>query len=177
MKKLTPIENNRSYPVPFIMREQADWWFRIHSLPDSKRYPETNEEWEILLLRHREISNSILLNGSVCRLTYAQFSGFDFPKAELPHLKWQFYKKIGDNEDSLDTWISDETIWDFQISEAWIRKRSNDELGMIGFHSTESNSIYFPYNGGADIFSLNETLLSNIQKRFSKWRSPLESGL
>ena len=30
------------YPISFIMRKALpDHWFRIHSLPDSQRYPET----------------------------------------------------------------------------------------------------------------------------------------
>jgi hypothetical protein len=35
-------------------------WFRIHSLPESKRYAETNEEWEILLSRQNEIIADLL---------------------------------------------------------------------------------------------------------------------
>jgi hypothetical protein len=48
-----------------------DRWFRIHSLPDSQRYAETEEEWNILLNRQNEIitdlfgaeASVILING------------------------------------------------------------------------------------------------------------------
>ena len=44
-----------TYPVSFLMREaHPECWFRIHSLPEGKRYPESDAEWETLLARHRE---------------------------------------------------------------------------------------------------------------------------
>ncbi|MBL0020567.1 MAG: hypothetical protein IPP17_30075 [Bacteroidetes bacterium] len=35
--------------------EYSDRWFRIHSLPESKRYADNENEWEILLSRQNEI--------------------------------------------------------------------------------------------------------------------------
>jgi hypothetical protein len=48
------------YPVSLIMRKAiSDFWFRIHSLPESKRYPENEADWEILFERHRAHSRQV----------------------------------------------------------------------------------------------------------------------
>src|SRR5688572_11250104 len=38
----------------------SDRWFRIHSLPESKRYPENDDEWGIILARQNEIITDLL---------------------------------------------------------------------------------------------------------------------
>jgi hypothetical protein len=44
--------------------EFADRWFRIHSLPNSKRYAETKTEWDILLDRQNKIISDLLNENS-----------------------------------------------------------------------------------------------------------------
>ena len=46
----------KTYPdtIPishFFKHDYSNRWFRIHSLPYSKRYAESAEEWNILLIR------------------------------------------------------------------------------------------------------------------------------
>jgi len=48
-------------PVGHLMRVALpDRWLRIHSLPDSKRYAETADEYAELLRRHNEVVSEIL---------------------------------------------------------------------------------------------------------------------
>jgi hypothetical protein len=171
-------EFKKCYPVAFLMRNyRADWWFRIHSLPESKRYPGSATDWEILLSRHRSLSDAVLIPGTECRVIYAQFAGFPFPDTDLPRLRWQPFRNINaKDEDSLDSWIATDS-WDFDTFEPWIRARSSDELAFIGFHSLTTDSLYMPYDGGADIFSLRPGFLRHIREQFEPWKSPLESGL
>src|SRR5574337_1072614 len=43
-------------PVQHLFKHRyPERWFRIHSLPESKRYPETEQEWQILLDRQNSI--------------------------------------------------------------------------------------------------------------------------
>lgn len=39
----------------YLVQYFTQFWFRIHSLPESKRYADTTEEYELLLNRHNEI--------------------------------------------------------------------------------------------------------------------------
>ena len=52
--QLTPHELRTTYP---------ERWFRIHSLPEAKRYPEDEAEWESLLARQNETITEMIGHG------------------------------------------------------------------------------------------------------------------
>lgn len=58
-------------PISYLFKhDSADRWFRIHSLPDSKRYPDNDEEWELLLKRQNTIITDLFgLDSKVFLLT------------------------------------------------------------------------------------------------------------
>ena len=48
-------------PISHLFKfDYKDRWFRIHSLPKSKRYADNENEWEILLSRQNQIINDLL---------------------------------------------------------------------------------------------------------------------
>src|SRR3954470_19119956 len=48
-------------PISHSFRhDHSDRWFRIHSLPESKRYADNGEEWKVLLDRQNTIMNEVL---------------------------------------------------------------------------------------------------------------------
>lgn len=160
-----------------MRKRRSDWWFRIHSLPRSKRYADSEKDWKILLSRHRSVSDAMLDPGADCRVTYAQFAGFPFPKDKLPKLQWQMLGVVHEkDEEPLEAWTA-LASWEFDSFVPWIRARADDELAFIGFHSLKTDSLYMPYDGGADLFSLRPDFLKQIRQKFAKWKSPLKSGL
>lgn len=171
------VEFVNCYPIAFLMREQnLDWWFRIHSLPESTRYPECEADWSTLHHRHRSLADRVLCIKSRCRITYAQFSGFPLPRTKLPPLDWRPMRRIESGGDELDTWVATEP-WDYDYFRPWLEARAQDAIAFIGFHSLTTDSLYMPYDGGADVFSLDPFFLGDIRATFSEWKSPLESGL
>ena len=65
--------------IGYLLRKAfPDRWFRIHSLPESKRYPENEEDRKILLVRQNEIITDILGNkAELLLVTGAYFTGND----------------------------------------------------------------------------------------------------
>lgn len=63
-------ENYGKYaPLGHVLRfQKAEHWVRIHSLPKSKRYPQTNEEYDILLQRHNEVGDYLFNPNEPCIL-------------------------------------------------------------------------------------------------------------
>src|SRR5712671_5847453 len=52
---------NNCPPVGFMLRDtHGDRWLRIHSLPDSKRYPDNQQESDELLHRHLKVAQFVL---------------------------------------------------------------------------------------------------------------------
>lgn len=72
-------------PIGFLLREKyKDRWFRIHSLPGSKRYPENDDEMREVLHRHNAILDALLPPGSDFALLTTGYS--DEPTPVLPLL-------------------------------------------------------------------------------------------
>src|SRR5690242_3897509 len=66
---MTPAEFNdywqqvypNSPPIGYLLRQEyEDRWFRIHTLPESKRYPETEAEYQEILRRHNLLLDDLL---------------------------------------------------------------------------------------------------------------------
>ncbi len=58
----------------------TDRWVRFHSLPESKRYPESNEEYQEVLSRHNQVLNELCaMNNEVYLIT----NGASRSKAEI----------------------------------------------------------------------------------------------
>lgn len=47
----------------YFKHDYADRWFRIHSLPELKRYAEDEKEWQLLLDRQNTIITDLLGSG------------------------------------------------------------------------------------------------------------------
>lgn len=165
------------YPVSFIMREAiSDCWFRIHSLPEMKRYAEDETEWEVLFERHQALTSEVLVEGGLCRVHYTLFDDTGFSADLTPTLDWGDIRQQSYHDDEPLYTQTAETVWSFDAFKPWIRRRSDANLGFISFHSLDTDAIYSPYDGGADIFSLDPTFIAKIRSRFSAWKSPHPSG-
>jgi hypothetical protein len=165
------------YPISFIMRKAiSDFWVRIHSLPESKRYPEDEMEWKILFGRHRALTEEVLAEGGPCRVHFTLFDDAGFSENLTPSLDWGNIRARSYSDDETLYTRTAETVWSFDTFKPWIRRRSDDDLGWISFHSLDTDAIYSPYDGGADVFSLDPTFIAKIRSRFSAWKSPHPSG-
>lgn len=73
----------KSLPVSYLIRQHyAERWFRIHSLPESKRYAETDADWQILLHRHRTILADLVSDSTDLLLLsrYCYYDNSDDPE-------------------------------------------------------------------------------------------------
>ena len=112
-----------------------------------------------------------------CRVHYTLFDNSGFTEDLPPPLIWSSIQvRRFEFDDDLVYTQTAETIWNFDTFIPWIKRRSDDDFGWISFHSMDTDAIYSPYDGGADIFSLNDYFIAKIRTTFSAWRSPHPSG-
>ena len=58
------LEHGDLPPVGHALRwRYADRWTRFHSLPESKRYPDSDEEMELLVHRHMAVADTLFAEG------------------------------------------------------------------------------------------------------------------
>ncbi|HWK07621.1 MAG TPA: hypothetical protein VNS58_28515 [Puia sp.] len=175
----------------YLKHDYPDRWFRIHSLPGSKRYVETQDEWNILLDRQNTIIsdllgeelNVIMVTGdskqeglielhpisavdSIKSFSFKELDPFD-----LYDLNPGFYEK-----GQIYTPIFTEQAWNTDKFKQILKDIAEEQLEAF-FISIDNNCIFAPYDGGMDII-LKDTLIRNQYKtKYSSWLSPREDGL
>ncbi|ENV79159.1 hypothetical protein N7574_07260 [Acinetobacter ursingii] len=166
-------------------------WFRIHSLPESKRYADTTEEYELLLNRHNEIITDCFgENTSIFIVSGHYFSLSNMNQAYDPifNLQYKFHleKEINltqtnpedydDEEDLFFRPCSIEVNWQPNIHNDLLTRIADDKVKafMISF---EQNIIVAPYDGGIDFIIFEDMKRNALRDKYKNWLSPRADGL
>jgi hypothetical protein len=179
-------------PIPYYFKQDyADRWFRIHSLPASKRYADTEEEWKILLDRHNKIITDLLGDNSPVLLVTGDNSsegvtelhplenvnsiaGINFISLEPLDLnklrpgeydKGEFYKPV----------FSEQT-WQPKLFDNLLKDIADDQLKAF-FISINNNCIVAPYDGGIDLILKDEKTKNIYKEKYKEWLPAREDGL
>lgn len=175
-------------PIGFVLRSiYKDIWLRFHSLPDSKRYPESEEEMQEVVHRAKTVANALFEpDEPIIVLT----SNWYFEDTEYP----ESVQIIGEPtqsgsavfrvnkasvapefDDYFITWAR-EDAWPPAYFEKLVREVAVGNEALICFISPRSGNICYPYDGGMDIFVPSEAQRQSFSLQ-SDWRSKLISGL
>lgn len=190
-------------PIQHYFKHQyADRWFRIHSLPESKRYAHTPEEWEILLSRHNQIITDLLGNHSKVLLVTGDYS-YDVPEdqeipayctycvggqlvEENPALQAYTFTSLDGidlytlHPDEYDqgqffTPTFAETVWSINQHDALLKELADDQLHAF-FVSIEHQLIVAPYDGGIDFILKDSQMRYTCKEKYQNWLSKHPSG-
>jgi hypothetical protein len=178
-------------PIGYMCRKALPQrWLRIHSLPESKRYPESSSEQSEILRRHNEVAQWVLGNDAECILFFTTYgesprwsdhrvtTGRDAESIRfLDRLAPRYFQSVSEE--------GDETIQVFAVPHVW-KQGSLDELilmcaddvcGDVLLANLPRGTAYAPYDGGADLFFSTSLDVVEARTEFADWLSPLPSGL
>ncbi|ENU27235.1 DUF3885 domain-containing protein [Acinetobacter modestus] len=181
-------------PISHLLKHYfTQSWFRIHSLPESKRYADTAAEYELLSNRHNEIITDCFgENTSIFIISGHYFSQSsndeDYePVFVLPPYLFHAEKAINlkqvnpedfyeEGEDYFFRPYSIKTTWQSNQHNDLLKKIADDEVRafMISF---EHNIIVAPYDGGIDFIIFNDVKRQALRDKYRDWLSPREDGL
>jgi hypothetical protein len=174
-------------PVAHALREPLrSRWLRIHSLSESKRYAETEDEYSEILTRQNAVASEILgFESRTIFFAHAWGNNEDFSVA-FSEFDWA--KSIGLPEASLvafDLSEGDEHLvvggcrlqWRNGGWNGLIRDVADDRLGSVVLLNPASGEIYAPYDGGADVFLNNAQRTTELRDRWAPWLSKHPRGL
>jgi hypothetical protein len=178
-------------PISYRFRDDyPDRWFRIHSLPQSKRYAETESDWSTLLIRQNQIITDLVGEDSNVIIVTGEFnSGEQTPfitDEEMVFTSYTFtrldnidlYKLILDDydKDQIYRLAFAETTWKQHKHDKLLREIALDNVRVF-FASIDKNIIIAPYDGGID-FILKDAQTRDIYKiKYSDWLSLRNDGL
>jgi hypothetical protein len=158
-----------------------DRWLRIHSLPDSKRYAETAEEWQVLLQTQNSIlddlfsSNDevILFTGvySNTTITFAENNFSDnhalktFNFTALDKIDLYAISKDYCEKDTFFTPYFETIFYHSSTYNELLKSIANDEIRAF-FLNPMTKTIVAPYDGGIDIIFSDEATRNLNKTRY-----------
>ena len=175
-----------SPPIGFLLQEKYGHnWFRIHSLPGSKRYPENDAEMHEVLRRHNTVLEALLRPHNDFVLLTTGYS--DAPSPSTPKLL-QADSTLRDRSNFAFTVTSDtgSPYWHFFVSplnwqhgclDSMLSQVATDKIADILVVGVEQNCLYHPYDGGGDIIVCNDKARATLKQTFSAWLSPRTDGM
>lgn len=173
-------------PVGYVCRDRLrSRWLRIHSLPHSKRYPDTESEYEELLRRHNEAATTLLGTGEECVLFVASF--LDAPgisdRTELSSLAGTAFVDVpdlstaGETDDMTISFEAAVVSWKPDRFNDLIRAVADERAGPVLFANLGRHTAYAPYDGGADLFCDSQEAVVKMKVAWQDWLSARVDGL
>lgn len=159
-------------------------WFRIHSLPGSKRYAETEDEYQIILERQNEIIEDLIGEGEQVVLLFTVYNDDVANENYTAISEFSEFHKVGliklqpgqdDEELSADIYVK-ETIWESHKRDQMLRAIADDEIRVM-IICPHKNRIVYPYDGGVDLILESAKVRDNYKMKYKRWLSSHPQGL
>lgn len=156
-------------------------WLRIHSLPRSKRHPESEGEYVTVLARHNVVVEAIIGTAECVLIGYDHGGAYHRP-SNHPLAAWlpdapPVMRLAPEDEDSEATSLfAARAPWYDGMLDAPLRAVANDQLRLM-LLNWDTGAAYAPYDGGADLFWPSEHERDGAREHFKRWLSPDASGL
>lgn len=178
-------------PVTFLFRsELPSRWFRVHSLPDSKRYAEDVLEWQILLRRHNDILDDLFERGEDLYLVAASYEHDEceelHPFNEVQSLKSLNmipFEAIDLNRIDPECWDIGSRLVPMVTVISWEKEKFNEIIkdvandnSRVFFFSPAKNRIVAPYDGGIDIILEDEKTKNFYRSKYHRWTPKMRLG-
>ncbi len=181
----------KTIPISHLFKhDYSDRWFRIHSLPESKRYAESDEEWNILLTRQNEIIIDLFADNTKVFLVTGEynwgertifitdedevFKPYNFVRLDNIYL-FEINPDEYDKEDIYRLAFA-ETTWTLNSHDNLLKAIANDKTRAF-FVSFDKNIIVAPYDGGVDFILKDNHTRDNYKEKYKQWLSEREDGL
>jgi hypothetical protein len=179
-------------PISYLFKhDYSDRWFRIHSLPESKRYADNENEWKILLSRQNEIITDLFGLGTPILIVAGEYNRGDSRQTHITNEE-EIFKPFSfvllDNIElnKIDAEQYDEleiyrpafaqTVWKPNHHDNLLSEIANDNTRAF-FISFDKNLIVAPYDGGVDFVLKDVSTKENYKKKYKLWLSEREDGL
>lgn len=183
-------EFNACKPVAHTLKNTfQNRWVRFHALPESKRYPENEHEYNEVFFRHNTIISELSTENQTLYVVATEYSD----KKEHVELEARVGSLLPDNTywNSVPMHEPDEegefeSYWHQYVSEVkWkpgvfdriFRLVADDEITNIMIININTGWVLHPYDGGCDVILADESARNRLKENHQEWLSKHPSGL
>ncbi|MFF3890024.1 hypothetical protein [Streptomyces sp. NPDC001914] len=160
---------------------------RFHSLPESKRYPESEEEYAIVLDRYNTVLDELFANTDVFVVTVdwspTPTGPAGHPTRQTLHpegIRWwtESHQDDPDPEFRIHTRLyADRRRWHRGCLDELLRAVADDALAEVFVADTELRHLHHPYDGGADVILATPAERDRLRDLHKDWLSSHPAGL
>jgi len=177
-----------SFPIDYKLRDYyPDRWLRIHSLPESKQYADTKEEYDIILGRQNYVISGLIEENSEIIIVTGLF---ELEDSEVTPIEFSEYgnftkcaslelHKIFPEENEFDffydVYISN-FIWEKNSINKLLKDIADNKLRAM-IVSPSGKCIVHPYDGGMDIIVETQEKRDELKIEYEDWLSEREDGM
>jgi len=176
-------------PIAHSLRvAHGDRWVRFHSLPDSKRYADSDQEWSLLLERHNEVLGTLVADGTELQLLTTRWSESERPesphaeicKLQMPAEHWRtvpMHEIHGDPEPHYWHVFRSSVEWASGSLDQLIRLVADDRIRNVMILDASDSWLFHPYDGGMDVILRTSAERDEFANQYKQWRSKRSDGL
>ncbi|MFE0800912.1 hypothetical protein [Streptomyces sp. NPDC058812] len=166
----------------------ADRWVRFHSLPGSKRHPESEEEYAVVADRCNTVLDELFTGLDVFVVTMDWSStpngpeGFPTPRRALQPdgVHWWTESEEDDPDPGFHTHTrlyADRRRWLRGCVDGLLRAVADEALVEVFVTDTDLRHVHHPYDGGADVILATPAERDRFRQRHGDWLSGRPDGL
>lgn len=178
------------WPVGYRLRGSgAANWVRFHSLPNSKRYADSDDE-RLTILQRQNLLATEVLKSDPCWLVQTHWVTparmMDVADANDPFaatrqfgLEPAFEFADGDGDEDAAGWRvhAGRTRWTDGAFDEVLTSIAEERAGPTLWISETTGSIFAPYDGGIDLFLAEPEEAASLKAKHSGWLSSHPGGL
>lgn len=183
---------NKEYPESLPINHELKWvypdrWFRIHSLPESKRYAESTDKFKIILNRQNQLIDDLvdeevevailfgLYTNDITNDNYKELADFhEFQKVRTIDLQKERPEEY-EEEMFFDIFLKIEK-WKKDCRNDILKAIANDEIRAM-FISPSGKCIVAPYDGGVDVIVDSSEKRDRLKSKYKNWLSNREDWM
>ncbi|MFE9913037.1 DUF3885 domain-containing protein [Streptomyces clavifer] len=164
-----------------------DRWVRFHSLPESKRYPDDEAEYAVVLDRHHTLLSELGPSDTELYVVTREWNG----DCDLVVRMRQLQEVDPDGE----LWVShvhdddfpDDIVYEHQYVSRRRRSRqdldpllrlvADDIIAGVTLAPLDLRWLYHPYDGGGDVFAPSSAIRDALKTAYHDWLSTHPTGM
>lgn len=178
----------KGLPIAHELRAAySDRWVRFHNLPGSKRYPETEDEYAVVLDRNNTVLDQLFAGTDVYVVTTAWSSEPNGPERPTRRREvhaggtpWMTIANEADPDPEFHTYThlyADRRPWQRGSIDGILREVADDALSGVLISDARLLRIHHPYDGGADVILTTPKERDEVRSRHANWLSLHPTGL
>ncbi|WP_433512870.1 DUF3885 domain-containing protein [Nonomuraea sp. CA-143628] len=165
-------------PVGHELRSDPDCWVRFHSLPNSKRYAETEAEYRTVLHRYNAVLTEMFAGQEVyvTTVTYVMDEGvtdlvpFDAHALNPGSRPWTRIREDEDPGPGSTTHVHiGRQRWQPGCLDPLLRAVADNKCNSVIIMDTDLRRLYHPYDGGADVNLADKEERDQLKTAHADW--------